>query len=84
MERQPDCKDGRPIREWEKMLSSLKIICDTLELSPSAIIAGTYNHGRMQSCKRALQEFASAVQRSDVKYARAKNKKKKTMSEAGL
>jgi transcriptional regulator NrdR family protein len=76
-------KDGRPIRIWKTMLSNLKTICDTLELSPPAVIAGTDNAGRMASCKRTLQEFALAVQKGQVKYTVLRRKKQK-MSEAGL
>lgn len=76
-------KDGKPIRVWKDMLSRFKTVCDTLEMPPNAMIAGTDNHGRIQSCRRVLQEFALAVQKGRVKYAQAKNRKL-SMSEAGL
>jgi hypothetical protein len=77
-------KDGRPIRLWKSNLSHLKTVCDTLELSPSAIIAGTDNAGRMASCKRTLQEFALAVQKGQVKYAVKSGNNEKPMAEPGL
>lgn len=66
------------------MLSRLKTICDTLEIPPYAIIAGTDNQSRMQSCKRVLQEFALAVQKDNVKYARQKYENERKMRESGF
>ncbi|MEW5841016.1 MAG: hypothetical protein AB1753_08430 [Thermoproteota archaeon] len=77
-------KNGKPLKNWKSQLSHLKTVCDTLELTPYALISASDMNARIEACKKAMTEFAIAAQEGRVKYASKNGRSSKQMSEAGL
>lgn len=61
-------KDGNPIASWDSFLNAFKTVCDTLQLSPYAIIAGGTNSEKIETVKRIVQSFYLAAQEGRIKY----------------
>src|SRR2546427_7562502 len=66
---------GKPLSTWGELISKLKTICDTLNISPYEILSPKDGkpYGGAESI---LRDFASAMQQGKVKHASKRGRKK--------